>query len=96
MPERETSGVTWAEGKQILVGWNYFCGETSWIRLIFQLSTSGMLKLIAAPPTEIKETVMAKVIEFYTPKNFRKPLNRTLQLQRGKVIEFCMHTKKSA
>ena len=56
----------------------------------------GMLKLVAAPPTETKELVMAKVIEFYIPKNFRKPLKWTLQVQHGKVIEFCMQTKKSA
>lgn len=45
---------------------------------------------------KIKETVMAKVIEFYVPKNFRKPLKWAPQLQSGKVIEFCSQTKKSA
>jgi hypothetical protein len=44
----------------------------------------------------IKEIVMAKVIEFYVPKNFRKPLKWVPRLQSGKVIEFCFHTKKSA
>jgi hypothetical protein len=39
---------------------------------------------------------MAKVIEFYVPKNFRKPLKLTPQAQCGKVIEFCSQTKKSA
>jgi hypothetical protein len=39
---------------------------------------------------------MARVIEFYVPKTFRKPLKSTLQLQCGKVIEFCSQTKKSA
>jgi hypothetical protein len=39
---------------------------------------------------------MAKVIEFYVPKNFRKPLRWAPQLQCGKVIEFCSQTKKSA
>ena len=37
---------------------------------------------------------MAKVIEFYVPKNFRKPM-RT-QPQPGKIIEFCSRTKRSA
>lgn len=39
---------------------------------------------------------MAKVIEFYVPKNFRKPLKRAPQEQYGKVTEFCSQTKKSA
>jgi hypothetical protein len=39
---------------------------------------------------------MAKVIESYEPKKFRKPLKWAPQLQRGKVIEFCSQTKKSA
>jgi hypothetical protein len=45
---------------------------------------------------EIKEVVMAKVIEFYVPKNFRKPLKWAPQLQLGRVIEFCSLTNKSA
>jgi hypothetical protein len=56
----------------------------------------GILKPISVPPTDVREMVMAKVIEFYTPKNFRKPLKWTPQPQRGKVIEFCLQTKKSA
>jgi len=49
----------------------------------------------SAPPLEIteadeiKEIVMAKVTEFYMPKNFRKPLRTVAQLQLGKIIEFC-------
>ena len=39
---------------------------------------------------------MAKMIEFYVPKNFRKPLKWAPQLHCGKVIEFCSQTKKSA
>ena len=39
---------------------------------------------------------MAKVIEFYIPKNFRKPLTMSRQSQLGKVIEFCPHRKRSA
>jgi hypothetical protein len=39
---------------------------------------------------------MAKVIEFFVPKNFRKPLKRAPQLQCGKVNEFCSQIKKSA
>jgi hypothetical protein len=39
---------------------------------------------------------MAIVIEFYVPKNFRKPLRSAPPQQPGKVIEFCLRTKKSA
>jgi hypothetical protein len=45
---------------------------------------------------KIKEVVMAKVIESYVRKNFRRLLNRAPQLQRGKGIEFCSQTKKHA
>ena len=39
---------------------------------------------------------MAKVIEFYIPKNFRKPLRTSPQPQLGRIIEFCSQTKRSA
>jgi hypothetical protein len=39
---------------------------------------------------------MAKVIEFYVPKNFRKPSKSALALHCGKIIEFCSPAKKSA
>jgi len=39
---------------------------------------------------------MAKVIEFYVLKNFRKPQSTAAQLQLGKIIEFCPQTKRSA
>jgi hypothetical protein len=39
---------------------------------------------------------MAKVIEFYVPKNFPKPLKWVPQLQLGRVIKFCSLPKKSA
>ena len=32
---------------------------------------------------------MAKVIEFYIPKSFRKPVVTMVQPQLGKIIEFC-------
>jgi hypothetical protein len=40
--------------------------------------------------------VMAKVIEFYVPKNFTKGRKWFPQLQLGKVIEFSLQAKKSA
>jgi len=39
---------------------------------------------------------MAKVIEFYVPKNFRKPVKCAPELHYGKIIEFYSQTKKSA
>ncbi len=39
---------------------------------------------------------MAKVIEFYIPTRFRKPLTAAPQVQVGKIVEFCLQTKKSA
>jgi hypothetical protein len=43
----------------------------------------------------MKEIVMAKVIEFYVPTNFRTPLKGTPR-QCGKVIEFRTQINKSA
>jgi len=48
------------------------------------------------PDHKIKEIVMAKVIEFYIPKNFQKSLKWDSQLQYGRMIEFCSQAKKSA
>jgi|GEM_PF-861400 len=45
---------------------------------------------------EIKEVVMAKVIEFYIPTRFRRPLKTAAQAQLGKIVEFCLPTRKSA
>jgi len=39
---------------------------------------------------------MAKVIEFYIPKNFRKTLRTVAEPQLGKIIEFRPQTKRSA
>jgi hypothetical protein len=39
---------------------------------------------------------MAKVIDFYVPTNFRTPLKGKSRRRRGKIIEFCTQTKKSA
>jgi len=59
-----------------------------------QIRASDRKQLRAPRFTGIEETVMAKVIEFYVPKNFRKPLKTQPQL--GKIIEFCSQTKRSA
>jgi hypothetical protein len=39
---------------------------------------------------------MAKVIEFYVPKRFRKAFVRADQAQPGKVIDFCSWAKAPA
>jgi len=56
------------------------------------------LELRASAVTMLQEgdVVVAKVIEFYIPKNFRKPVKWTPPLECGKVIEFCVPVKKSA
>ena len=53
---------------------------------------------IAAGPQkdEIKDMVMAKVIEFYVPKHFKKPVQGAPQAQSARIIEFCSQTRKSA
>jgi hypothetical protein len=54
--------------------------------------------LAASSPAEahtIKERVMAKVIEFYVPKNFWNAFVRAGQPQPGTVIEFSSQGKKS-
>jgi hypothetical protein len=40
--------------------------------------------------------IVAKVIEFYIPKNFRKSVKWILPEERGKIIEFALAVKKSA
>jgi hypothetical protein len=45
---------------------------------------------------EMKEVVMAKVIEFYVPTHFRRPSKAASHLQVGNVVEFCLQPKKSA
>jgi hypothetical protein len=39
---------------------------------------------------------MAKVIQFYIPTYFRKPVKCAPRLPSGRVIAFSSHTKKSA
>jgi hypothetical protein len=56
----------------------------------------GILTMITVSRVWAKEVAMAKIIEFYIPKNFRKSLKWVPELQRGKILEFCPETKKSA
>jgi hypothetical protein len=41
-----------------------------------------------------RRLAMAKVIDFYTPVEFRKKEHRVPLEQRGKVIQFCLQVKK--
>jgi hypothetical protein len=45
---------------------------------------------------DLKDLTVAKVIEFYIPTKFAKPVKWMPSQLRGKVIEFCLPTKKSA
>jgi hypothetical protein len=49
---------------------------------------------LAQETHRIKESVMAKVIEFYIPKSFRRPLMCGAPMEPGKVIEFRSQTTK--
>ena len=55
-----------------------------------------ILKMIIVPRAWTKEVAVAKVIEFYVPNSFRKALKWVPELQRGRILEFCPQTKKSA
>jgi hypothetical protein len=64
-------------------------------------SCCDFLLLSGFPITELEwggtgEMVMAKVIEFYIPKDFRKTVRRGSGEVPGRVIEFCLPPKKSA
>jgi hypothetical protein len=56
----------------------------------------GVLRLLTVSRVWAEEVAMAKVIEFYIPKNFRKSFKWAPELQRGKILEFYPPTKKSA
>jgi len=56
----------------------------------------GILRMVRVPRVWANEVVMAKVIEFYIPRNFRKSFKWVPELQRGKILEFCLQTKKAA
>jgi hypothetical protein len=74
-------------------GCNECCTRTDSDR---QRRANDLAKPRAPRFTRIQEIVMAKVIEFYLPKNFRKALKTVAQPQLGKIIEFCAQTKRTA
>ena len=56
----------------------------------------GILKRITVPSDWINKVAMTKVVEFYIPENFRRPMKWVPELDRGKVLEFLPQIKKSA
>ena len=56
----------------------------------------GILRRIIALRVWAKDVAMAKVIEFYIPNNFRKPMKWVPEVQRGKILEFYPPIRKSA
>lgn len=67
-----------------------------WADLVDRLEVERGWECGRGKGMRIEEVVMAKVIEFYVPKNFRKPLKWAPALRCGTIIEFCSPTKKSA
>ncbi len=56
----------------------------------------GIVRMIKVPRVWAKEVAMARIIEFYIPKNFRRSFKWVPELQRGKILDFCPPTRKSA
>jgi len=48
------------------------------------------------PKTEMKEIAMAKLIQFYTSKNFQGLRSWVPELQHGEVVELTSQTNKAA
>jgi hypothetical protein len=67
-------------------------------KMILRLAAKAirMIKMVAFPRTWIEGVGMATVIEFYVPIRFRKTMKWVPTLDRGKIIEFCPQTRKSA
>ena len=78
-------------------------GDRGWYRMTTMLNkivslalrVTGIARMMAVPGAD-EELAVAEVIEFYVPRSFQKSVKRACELQRGKVIEFCPRTKKSA
>lgn len=73
-------------------------GMASIYRTVVRIAQKAIwtVRTIFLPGTRIEEVTMAKIIGFYTPKNFHKPMKWVAAIERGKIIEFCRQTRKSA
>ena len=97
--KRFSSGVTSCRSTDgIPCPWSSFA-QTPVVRFDYAvgLQTNVVGAVAACPPIgKHGEMVMAKVIEFYAPTIFHKPLKGALHEQCAKIIEFCMQPRKSA
>ena len=76
---------------------NHGCSESGIRPDIDQQERANDMAQARAPRfNRLQEIVMAKVIEFHIPKNFRNPLRTVAQPQPGKILEFGAQTKRSA
>jgi hypothetical protein len=78
--------------------WSSFA-QTQVVRVEYAvvcMNIFGLLQSVRKRFASMKERGMAKVIEFYVPTIFRKPLKGTSPQQHAKVIEFCRQARKSA
>ncbi len=70
------------------------CPLSVWLGMVVDISSSNSDRLRECE--EKAGMIVAKIIEFYVPANFRK-IGRWVPVeQRGKIIEFVPQTKKSA
>jgi hypothetical protein len=65
-------------------------------RALCEAIVQGYICLCAQRAHGRKESVMAEVIEFYVPQNFRSPQKCAPELQLGKIIKFRLPAQKSA
>jgi hypothetical protein len=78
--------------------WSNFA-QTPVVRVKYAVGADEYGRAVSARPqrfASMQEMVMGKVIEFYVPAIFYKPLKGALHEQCAKVIEFCTQTRKSA
>lgn len=64
--------------------------------LPLRLGVAGLREVMPAKIQKQRMPLMAKIIEFYVPRNFRRNDKWISRQERGKVIEFPVPTKKSA
>jgi hypothetical protein len=73
-------------------------GMASIYRTIVRIAQKAIrtMRTIFLPGSESEGVTMARIIEFYIPKNFHKPMKWAAAIERGKIIEFYRQTRKSA
>ena len=71
------------------------CAESGHAKVLRVVRRNDMWQL-AMKPYLVKKPVMAKVIEFYVPENFRSASKSVSAMKPGRVIEFRLPARKSA